>query len=141
MKVLIVLAHPEAKSFNAQMAETARAAFEHRGHTVEIDDLYGQDFDPRESPTHFPSPRSMDYFSAMVEQRHASDTGTLPADVAREIARLEAADLVMFQFPLWWFSMPAMLKGWLDRVFVWGRIYSSRRRYDTGHFAGKRAFV
>lgn len=78
----------------------------------------------------------------MAEQRHASDTDALPADAERAIAQLERADLVIFQFPLWWWSVPAVLKGWLDRVFVWGRVYSSKVRYcDRGHFRGKRALV
>ena len=46
---------------------------------------------------------------------------------------------VIFQFPLWWHALPAMLKGWLDRVFVYGGLYTSRKRYDRGHFRGRRA--
>jgi NAD(P)H dehydrogenase (quinone) len=141
MHALIVLAHPEAKSFNGQMAETAKAAFEAQGHTAEISDLYREGFDAREALMHFPAPKAPDYFSAMTEQRHAVDTATLPPDVEREIRRLERADVVVFQFPLWWFSIPGMLKGWMDRVFVWGRVYTSKMRYDTGYFSGKRALI
>ncbi len=50
------------------------------------------------------------------------------------------ADLLVFQFPIWWFGPPAILKGWLDRVFAYG-VYTSRRRYGTGPFVGKRAVV
>lgn len=141
MHALIVLAHPEAKSFNGRMAETAKAAFEAQGHTAEIYDLYREGFDAREALVHFPAPKTPEYFSAMAEQRHAVATNALPPDVERAILRLERADVVVFQFPLWWFSIPGILKGWMDRVFVWGRVYSSKRRYDTGHFKGKRALV
>lgn len=142
MHALIVLAHPEEKSFNAQLARTAKGTLEGQGHTVEIADLYREGFDPLEGPRHFPERADSGFFSAMAEQRHAADTNALPTDVEREIARLERADLVIFQFPLWWWSVPAILKGWLDRVFVWGRVYSSRMRYeDRGHFRGKRAFL
>lgn len=142
MHTLIVLAHPEERSFNAQLAQTARESLEGQGHSVEIADLYREEFDPLEHARHYRSRARQSTFSAMTEQRHASDTDTLPVDVADAIARLERADLVILQFPLWWWSMPAILKGWLDRVFVWGRIYSSRMRYcDRGHFKGKQALV
>src|SRR5699024_10108284 len=79
---------------------------------------------------------------AMAEQRHGSDTDSLPAGVERTIEQLERADLIILQFPLWWWSTPAILKGWLDRVFVWGRIYSSQVRYhDQGHSRGKQALI
>lgn len=61
-----------------------------------------------------------DYFSTLDEQRHAVESGALPADVQHEIARLMRADLVILQFPLWWHAQPAMLKGWFDRVFAYG---------------------
>ncbi|WP_239511447.1 NAD(P)H-dependent oxidoreductase [Burkholderia sp. JP2-270] len=55
------------------------------------------------------------------------------------MARLGKADLVIFQFPIWWHAQPAMLKGWFDRVFVNGGLYTGGRRYDRGHFRGRRA--
>ncbi|MCM3320563.1 NAD(P)H-dependent oxidoreductase, partial [Staphylococcus warneri] len=109
------------------------------GHDVEVSDLYADGFDPVEAPRHYPCRANADVFSALVEQRHASTHATLPADVRREIARLEQADLVVFQFPVWWHAAPAMLKGWFDRVFVNGGLYTGSRRYDRGHFRGRRA--
>ena len=55
------------------------------------------------------------------------------------VDRLQRADLVILQFPLWWHAQPAMLKGWFDRVFVYGELYTGSRRYDRGVFRGKRA--
>jgi len=78
-------------------------------------------------------------FSPLREQRHAFETDTLPREVSREIARLERADLVVLQFPIWWHSLPAMLKGWFDRVFVNGGVYTSSMRYERGCFRGRRA--
>lgn len=141
MHSLIVLAHPEARSFNAQLAETARQVLAAGAHTVEVADLYREGFEPREGAAHFPAPADQEPFNAMTEQRRAAEGGRLPIEVAQAIARLERADLVVFQFPLWWFSLPAILKGWLDRVFVYGDVYSSRVRYDRGRFRGKRALV
>ncbi len=75
--------------------------------------------------------------------------GTLAPDIQAEIDKLLWADAVIFSFPLWWYSMPAILKGWFDRVFVQGFAYDvkdpdgPRRtlRYGEGNLAGKRALV
>jgi NAD(P)H dehydrogenase (quinone) len=141
MHALIVLAHPEAKSFNAQMAETAREAMAAMGHMAEISDLYRQGFDAREDLSHFSAPKAPDWLSAQTEQRHAHDTGTLPAGVAAEMEKLERADLVILRYPIWWVTMPAILKGWFDRVFVHGAMYTSKMRFDRGRFMGRRAFA
>jgi NAD(P)H dehydrogenase (quinone) len=61
--------------------------------------------------------------------------------VKAEIAHLEAADLLILQYPMWWHLPPAMLKGWFDRVFVFGAVYGSQRRFEKGHFRGKRAML
>jgi NAD(P)H dehydrogenase (quinone) len=58
-----------------------------------------------------------------------------------ERAKVAQADLVLFHFPLWWFSMPAVMKGWVDRVFSRGFAYSTGRKYSRGHFVGKRAML
>jgi NAD(P)H dehydrogenase (quinone) len=54
---------------------------------------------------------------------------------------MEAADLMIWQFPLWWFGLPAILKGWVDRVFAMGRTYGGGRIYDSGTFRGRRALL
>jgi NAD(P)H dehydrogenase (quinone) len=48
---------------------------------------------------------------------------------------------MIWQFPLWWFGLPAILKGWVDRVFAMGRTYGQGHVYDTGRFVGKRALL
>ena len=55
--------------------------------------------------------------------------------------KLKAADLVILQFPLWWFGLPAMLKGWVDRVMTMGFAYGAGRRYDQGGLKGRRAML
>jgi len=67
--------------------------------------------------------------------------GALPAFVAEELERLDAADLLILQYPMWWHMPPAMLKGWFDRVFAYGPAYTARRRFESGRFAGKRALL
>lgn len=139
MNALIVYCHPEPASFNGALRDVAAGTLRRLGHTVEISDLHGEGFDPVEKAGHYTTRKDPNWFSAMAEQRHAGETSSLPTDVQREIARLERADLVVLQFPLWWHSQPAMLKGWFDRVFVNGALYTSTMRYDRGYFRGKRA--
>lgn len=141
MHVLIVHTHPEPKSFNGQLTAAARASLSSAGHRVTVSDLHCEGFDPLEVARHYPDLSNTDMFVPLAEQRHASECGALPPDVRREIERLEAADLVILQFPLWWHGPPAMLKGWFDRVFLSGKLYSSRMRYDSGYFSGKRAVI
>lgn len=141
MHVLIVLAHPDRRSFNGQMADAAMAVLRAQGHTVELSDLYGQDFDAREGAWHYDCRCGEEAFDVQAAQRSASEAGRLPADVKRELERVERADLIILQYPMWWFAAPAMLKGWIDRVLVYGRTYTSRMRYDRGHLKGKRAMV
>ena len=80
-------------------------------------------------------------FDAQREQRHSGDVGAIPAFVAEELAQLDAADLLILQYPMWWHMPPAILKGWFDRVFAYGPAYTASRRFEAGRFAGKRALI
>ena len=137
-----MLAHPEERSFNAQMAAVAERAL-HRPpeDRARVLDLVRLGFDPVERAEHYADRADSARFDAQGEQRHASDSGTLPADVLAHLELVESADLLILQFPMWWYTPPAILKGWLDRVFVYGRTYTSRCRYDAGYFRGKRAML
>jgi len=141
VNVLIVFAHPEPKSFNGALFDTAVATLTASGHTVVTSDLYAMDFDPRSSRANFVDRHNPDFFKPQLEERHASETDGFEPSLEAEIRKLEAADLVIFQFPLWWFGLPAILKGWVDRVFAMGRAYGSGRIYDKGFFLGKRALL
>ena len=61
--------------------------------------------------------------------------------MAAEIARLDQADLLILQYPMWWHLPPAMLKGWFDRVLAYGEVYTSKKRFEHGRFAGKKAML
>src|SRR5262249_19365888 len=104
-------------------------------------DLYALGFDPCEGPAHFPAPLDAARFDAQAEQRHASDRGTLPEVVTAELARLDRADLLVLQYPMWWHLPPAMLKGWFDRASASGAAYTSGMRFEDGRFRGKRAML
>ena len=139
MHALIVHCHPEPMSFNATLTNVAKVTLRQLGFSVEISDLYREQFDPCERAEHYKNRENGTVFFPLGEQRHAFRTNRLPEDVQREITRLERADLVVFQFPIWWHSQPAILKGWFDRVFVNGGLYTSSMRYSRGYFRGKKA--
>jgi NAD(P)H dehydrogenase (quinone) len=141
VKALIILAHPEPQSFNAQLAAVAARALGAPPNSALLHDLYRMKFDPLERAEHYGSRCNPDRFDVQAEQRHASETQTLPSDVCDEIKAVEATDVLILQYPMWWYTPPAMLKGWLDRVMVYGRCYTGSRRYDAGVFKGKRAML
>ena len=141
MQAHIVLAHPEPQSFNAHLAEVARRALEAQGWSVTLSDLYGMGFDPCERAEHYVARQQRERFDVQAEQRHASDRGSIPEVVAAEIGRLDRADLLILQYPMWWHLPPAMLKGWIDRVLIYGEVYTSKKRFENGRFSGKRAMI
>ena len=98
----------------------------------------GLDFDPREGAQHYPVRSDGSRFHVQTEQRFNAEAGELPAVVRSEMQHLLDCDLLVVHFPLWWFGMPAILKGWMDRLFVYGPMYRSSMRYDRGVCAGKR---
>lgn len=142
MNVLIVYAHPEPASFNGAMKDLAVETLRAAGHEVVVSDLYAMGFKAVVGPEDFEGERAdQNFLSIAHEQTKAFETGTLAADIVAEQERLRRADLVIFQFPIWWFGMPAIMKGWADRVFARGFAYISGRKYDTGMFRGKLAMV
>lgn len=141
MNSLIVLAHPEPQSYNAALAHVAAKTLASQDNAVRMSDLYAQTFDPDEHARHFPQRKNPARFDAQTEQRFNGEQRTLPADVGREIDNLLWAEFVLLQFPLWWFGMPAILKGWMDRVFAYGTLYRGGARFHTGVCRGKRAML
>ena len=141
MNVLLVIAHPERRSFNGAMFDTAGETLRAAGHIVVSSDLYRMRFDPVSSRRNFVSAKDSDYLNLQTEEMYASEIAGFAVDVETEIAKIEAADLMIWQFPMWWFGLPAILKGWVDRVFAMGRTYGNGHIYETGKFSGKRALL
>ena len=142
MKILIVHAHHETKSFSSALARRAEAALKAQGHTVDFADLYAKKFNPVSDRGNFTTVADPAYLKQQTEETHATEVGGFAPDLEKEIRRLEACDLLVFSYPLWWFGMPAILKGWVDRVFAAGRIYGGAKIYEGGlGQAKKRAIV
>lgn len=143
--VLWVHAHPEPESVNGHLARHGMTHLRDGGAAVLESDLYGMGWQPvldRAGLALEGEP-----FCPTAHTRAAFVAGTLPDDVLREQNKIRAADAIVVQFPLWWYGMPAMLKGWFDRVFVAGFAFGTdpatgrRLRFENGPFVGKRALV
>jgi NAD(P)H dehydrogenase (quinone) len=141
LDVLIVHAHPEPRSFCAALARTALETLSGVGHRVEISDLYAMKFDPVAKAADFGQRRDAGYLNYALEQRHNTELGTLAPDIEAELQKLLCCELLVLVFPLFWFSTPAILKGWIDRVLVSGATYGGRRLYDRGGLVGRKALL
>lgn len=149
MKILLVFAHPEPGSLNGALRDVAIKELRAEGHEAQVSDLYAEGFKSEVDRADFPGYPPEERFLPVLASKKAFDAGALTDDVKAEIDKLLWADTVILQFPLWWFAMPAILKGWVDRVFAYGFAYgvgehSDKRwgdRYGQGTLAGKRAML
>jgi NAD(P)H dehydrogenase (quinone) len=139
MNALIVYAHPEPTSFTGALKNRAVTALTAAGHSVQVSDLYGEQFNPIAGRHDFLSVANPERFHYQSEQELAAKSGTFADDIRREQERVRSADVLVLQFPLWWGGMPAILKGWCDRVLAYGFGYVDGRRFDSGVFKGRRA--
>jgi NAD(P)H dehydrogenase (quinone) len=116
---------------------------------VQVSDLYALGWKSEVDRADFPSLGQAERLIPTAASKQGFATGSLTSDVNAEIDKLLWADVLILQFPLWWFSMPAILKGWVDRVFAYGFAYgvgehSDKRwgdRYGEGTLKGKRAML
>ena len=105
MRVLLVYCHPRADSFCAAVRDAAIMALKAAGHALEVRDLYAEGFSPTLSAE---------------ERGRYYDEGANLVGIESHAASLRRAEALLFVYPTWWFGPPAMLKGWLDRVWVPG---------------------
>jgi len=124
MKVLWLFAHPEPTSLNASLRDEGLRALRELGHEYKLSDLYAMKWDPV-----------------------VREIGSREPEVVAEKEKVLWADAVVVQFPMWWYGMPAILKGWVDRVFIRGFGYGVHDaegkvlRYGEGTLAGKRVML
>jgi len=138
---LFVVAHPEPASFTASLARYGMQALEAAGHSVEISDLYAMGFDPVSDRRNFISTGDPDRYDQQAEERNASAADGFTRDLQCDMDKLAECHLLVLQFPIWWLGMPAIMKGWIDRVFAIGRTYGGGRWFDRGMMRGKRAML
>ena len=141
MNILIVYAHHEPGSFTAAMKNLAIEILSRKGHTVVVSDLYGEGFNPVAQKWDFVT-SSGGHFNYMMEQKHAADLDlAFSPDILGEIQKVKAADIILFATPLWWSNVPAILKGWFDRVLAMGVTWDSGKFYEKGLLRGKQAML
>lgn len=149
MNVLWIFAHPEPRSLSGSLRDAGRDALTAAGHLIRSSDLYAMGWKAAVDGEDFRGHPAADRLVVTAASRQAHEAGTLGADIRAEQDKLAWADAVVWQFPLWWYGMPAILKGWFDRVFVKGFAYGvtdpdhpgTTLRYGEGALAGKRALV
>ncbi|NP_001166457.1 NAD(P)H dehydrogenase [quinone] 1 [Cavia porcellus] len=141
-RALIILAHSEKTSFNYAMKEAAVEALQRKGWEVAVSDLYAMKFDPIISRKDITGAlKDPENFQYPAESALAYKESRLSPDIVTEQKKVEEADLLIFQFPLQWFGVPAILKGWFERVFTGGFAYTYAAMYDKGPFQNKKAVL
>lgn len=141
MNVLSIYAHHEPSSLTASLKNVATSVLTRQGHTVVETDLYGMGFSPTAHKYDF-TQTSGRHFNYMLEQKNAVTNGMAFApDILAELEKVAAADLLLFHAPIWWQGVPAILKGWFDRVLVMGAAWDGGRIYEKGLLRGKQAML
>lgn len=125
MKHLIIYAHPNPESLNHQFRQTAEAELRMQGHEVVVRDLYALNFNPVLS----------------LEDMQGQRQGRVADEVRQEQAYISWADTLTFVYPIWWTGMPAIMKGYIDRVFSYGFAYRYDQGVQKGLLSGKSVYI
>jgi len=125
MNNLVVFAHPNSNSFGKGIVDAVVKASEETGNNVRVRDLYEIGFDPILKPSDF----------------EAFQSGKVPEDIIAEQEHIKWADVITFVYPVWWTSFPAMLKGYVDRVFSYGFAYEYVDGAPNGLLKGKKGLM
>lgn len=141
MNILVVYAHHEPSSFTSAMNNVVIEELSLQKHTIALSDLYGQGFNPVAEKWDFTVLRG-GHFNYMLEQKSSANNDlAFSPDIVGEIQKLQAADLIVFVAPIWWFGVPAIMKGWFDRVLAMGVAWDGGRIYEAGLLKGKQAVM
>lgn len=125
MNTLIIYAHPNPASFSSAVKETIEKSFKAKGHQVTVRDLYATNFNPILS-------------GSDLQQIYSGQT---PADIKVEQDLITKADNLVFIYPIWWAGLPAIVKGYIDRVFSYGFSYIATDKGIEGLLKGKKVIL
>jgi len=133
-RVLIISSHPNVdKSFNHRLVEAAKVTLEADGHAVIVNDLVKIGWNPFAGRQDFTSLKNPDTFDLQTEQVHAAEEGGgFAPDLREQLDLVDWCDIVIHQFPIYWWSLPALHKGWMDRALVYHYSYPPHRSKWTG---------
>jgi NAD(P)H dehydrogenase (quinone) len=142
MKILLVYAHHEPSSFNSALKDLAVSTLTSQRHTVKVSDLYAMKFNPVASKQDFAKlPDSNETNYMLMQKSVATKNGEFAKDIKEEQEKVRWADFLLFQFPVWWFGAPSILKGWFDRVLACGFAWDFGKIYANGLLRGKKAMI
>lgn len=141
MKIFIVYWHVEEKSFNHAMFRTAVDTLSSCGHELKYSDLNEMNFDPVVSRKSFKTVKNPEIFDPVQESLYAAENNSYADFITAEMDKIFWCDLLIFQFPLWWFGMPAMIKGYIEQVFAPGKFFDAANCYDRGFLRGRNAML
>jgi NAD(P)H dehydrogenase (quinone) len=139
MKVLLVVAHPEPRSLTCSLHKLIHDELEQQGHEIQTSDLYRMNWKPHIDRDDFTDLATDARLRITTASSSSFASDNLTEDVKTEQVKIIWADTVIFVFPLWWYTFPAILKGWIDRVFTTGFAYATKKPEPT--FKGKRAML
>jgi len=125
MRVLVVYCHPNPKSFNHALKEEVLAGLREAGHEVKVRDLYAEPFKTTLDGADFTQILG----------------GSIPADIRKEQELVSWAEGLVFHYPVWWFGLPAALKGWVDRVLLQGFAFAFGPKGPEGLLKHRKALV
>lgn len=139
MNILYVYAHPQENSLNASIMHHGVDSLRKLGAEVKLSDLYAMHFKAIADAADFGIRKEAQPDQYFFAQEMALEKNRLAPDIKKEMDKLAWADHIVFQFPLWWFSVPAIMKGWFDRVLVKGFSYDAGKVFEKGLLKGKTA--
>jgi len=143
MNIFIVYCHPEPKSLNGTLKNLAVKTLKENGHQIKISDLYGMKFKATLDRDDFLQMENPKRLMPVIEQFNASKTNSFAHDIKEEMEKIGWADLIIFQFPIWYETMPALLKAWFERVLAHGFAHNmlEGKIIQNGFLKGKKAML
>lgn len=141
MNIFILHYFDDVNSFNHRLFLKECDFFKQMGFNLAVAELTHDNFNPVSGRDNFKNCSNEEFFCQKKEERIASAKGNFHPDIDREIKKLENCDFLLWQFPLRNFSLPAVLKGYVDKHFALGRIYGGINIYENGFFRGKRSLL
>ncbi len=143
LNVFIIFAHPEPNSLNGALKDLAVLTLKENGHKVKVSDLYDMGFKATLDRDDFLKMQTPNRLMPVLEQLNASKTDGFASDIKAEMEKIEWADLIIFQFPIWYETMPALLKAWFERVLAHGFAHNilEGKVNDQGFLKGKKAML
>jgi len=143
LNVFIIFAHPEPNSLNGALKDLAVLTLKENGNKVKVSDLYGMGFKATLDRDDFLKMQTPNRLMPVLEQLNASKTDGFASDIKAEMEKIEWADLIIFQFPIWYETIPALLKAWFERVLAHGFAHNilEGKVNDQGFLKGKKAML